>query len=130
MGGVVLTAPPKDAPQKARARLAALPVLGFRGGLSFDGGAMQTSRRRLSRLIEDMQAQGVTFERYGSNISITGIYESGTWLQRWKTDNHDDLMAILPDLTKPERFEHPPIPPSRAGAITGRLPINLIDLAA
>ncbi len=91
---------------------------------------MTTERRRLKRLIEDMTAQGVTFTRYGTNITITGLHTSGTWLQRWKTDNHDDLMALLPDQTKPERYEHPPIPPSRVQPMAGRLPINLIDLAA
>jgi len=91
---------------------------------------MHTNRRRVKKLIDDMERQGVTFERYGSNISITGIYESGTWLQRWKTDNHDDLMAILPDLTKPERIHHDPIPPSRVTPMAGRLPVHLIDLAA
>lgn len=92
---------------------------------------MGTDRRRLSKLIADMERQGVEFERYGSEITITGLYVSGTWLQRWLTDNHDDLLAILPDLTKPERVpDHPPIPGSRPRPVTGRLPVHLIDLAA
>jgi hypothetical protein len=92
---------------------------------------MHTTRRRLKRLIDDMAAQGVTFERYGSNITVTGLYVSGTWLQRWLTDNHAELMVILPDQTKPERVsDHPAIPGSRPRPVTGRLPMHLLELAA
>lgn len=95
------------------------------------GVTMSTNRRRVKKLIDDMERQGVTFTRYGSEVTITGLHTSGTWLQRWKTDHHDELVAILPDLTKPERVpDHPPIPGSRPRPVAGRLPVHLIDLAA
>ena len=74
-------------------------------------------RHRVKACLDIWSAAGVTVERRGLDLHISGLDVLPDWWPSWIEANHSDLLDLLPDVTEPAREpERPPLPENRQWA--------------
>jgi hypothetical protein len=78
----------------------------------------KTERRRMKQLLSDMAEAGVTVERFGWEIKVSGWRDE--WLHKWIQRNRSDLLKVLRD-QRPKPRRQVEALPCRTEPVAGRL---------